>query len=151
VVAFQTTCVKWDGTGLLGLYEETSAFQAPTASAMEKDPVPAARFSPKGPRVPPEWVLVHSSAHCCAFAAAVLLHVRGTAPCWERTLLCAFRYAVTSLSDARLPLLPLVSSSLLLLLLGVDSDSAAVALAWVEVVVALAWVDVVVALAWVVV
>jgi hypothetical protein len=73
---------------------------------MEKAPVPAARFSPRGPRVPPEWVLVHSFAHCCAFSAAALLQVTGTAPCWARMVLCAVRYACTSSSEALLPLPP---------------------------------------------
>jgi len=61
--------------------------------------VPAARFSPKGPRDPPECWKTQPFAHCWALLAKLSLQLRGEAPCWARTELCADKYWSISLLD----------------------------------------------------
>jgi hypothetical protein len=59
-------------------------------------PVPAARFSPNGPSVPPECLNWQREAHWCAFEARFSSHLSAFAPCFARRGLCAWRYALMS-------------------------------------------------------
>lgn len=63
---------------------------------MENEPVPAARFSPKGPSVPPECLNWQLLAHCWALPASVSFQDNGAAPCWARSSLWPFRYSAMS-------------------------------------------------------
>jgi hypothetical protein len=66
------------------LNSQTSTAQELTAVAMVyESPVPAARFSPNGPRVPPECLKTQLFAHFCAAASRSSAQVSAEAPCFR--------------------------------------------------------------------